>query len=85
MNRVDTIIRELSSRHQNADARFLAAVRPMVACIFDSGTPAAARVPLLEMLAETFDRDARMRRDFASIRQGLRELFERVRRGLEGR
>jgi hypothetical protein len=85
MDRVDTIIRELSSRHRNADDRFLAAVRPMVERILEPGTPADARVPLLEMLAETFERDARMREDFTNLRKGLRELFERLRRRLAER
>jgi cytochrome c oxidase assembly factor CtaG len=63
MERIDSLLRELSSRHRNHDARFLATVRPMVARILDPATPEAARVPLLELLAVTFERDAMVRRD----------------------
>lgn len=63
MNRIDSLMLELSSRHRNEDPRFLAAVRPMVAAILDAGTPDHSRVALLEHLAETFERDRRVRLD----------------------
>jgi hypothetical protein len=56
MERVDSLLSELSQRHHNQDPRFLAAVRPMVVTIPDPATPEHARVPLLELLAETFER-----------------------------
>tara|TARA_R110002094_G_scaffold25005_15_gene37290 strand:+ start:2779 stop:3033 length:255 start_codon:yes stop_codon:yes gene_type:complete len=61
MDRVDTLIAELSSRHSNRNPRFLEAVRPIVVKIFDDRTPEESRVPLLEMLAETFARDVASR------------------------
>jgi hypothetical protein len=82
MTRTDTILSELANRHRNTDPAFLAAVRPMVERILDPCTPEPARVPLLELLAETFERDAGMRRDFAAIRAGLERLFEHLRRRL---
>ncbi|MCA8976269.1 MAG: hypothetical protein KDC98_16230 [Planctomycetes bacterium] len=82
---MDAILSELSSRHQNTDVRFLTAVRPMVERILDDGTPEAARVPLLEMLAETFERDVCMRRDLAIVREGFAAFFEDLKRRLGGR
>ena len=84
MSRADNLIRELSIRHGNTDARFLTAVRPLVARILDDGTPEAARVPLLEMLAETFERDVRTRRDCASARAAWARFCERLQQLLRG-
>lgn len=63
MNRIDSLMLELSSRHRNNDQRFLTSVRPLVAAILDGGTPDHSRVALLEHLAETFERDRRVRLD----------------------
>ena len=84
MDRVDSLIHELSHRHRNLDERFLTAVRPMVARILDVATPEHARVPLLEMLAETFERDVQIRRDIAAARAAWDEFFARLRRLLRG-
>ncbi|MCB9879326.1 MAG: hypothetical protein H6835_17160 [Planctomycetes bacterium] len=84
MNRVDNLIRELASRHRNHDPRFLEAVRPMVASILDDRTPEHARVPLLEMLAETFERDVQVRRDCAAAQAAWAELFETLKRLIRG-
>ena len=80
MERIDSLLLELSARHQNQNPRFLAAVRPMVATILDPGTPTAARAPLLELLAETFDRDVKIRRDTAAAHAAWREFFARLQR-----
>lgn len=80
MTRAETLIRELSARHGNVDPSFLAAVHPLVAKILDAATPAAARVPLLELLAETFERDANIRRDLAAARAGLAQWLDDLRR-----
>ena len=74
MERVDSLISELSVRHQNADPRFLAAVRPLVASILDPATPEASRVPLLELLAETFERDVAIRDNCDAAQQPLDRL-----------
>ena len=84
MDRVDTLIAELSCRHQNTDTRFLAAVRPIVAKILDDKTPEEARVPLLEMLAETFARDVTVRANCESARVAWAEFAERLLRLLKG-
>jgi hypothetical protein len=80
MDRVDSLLRELSSRHRNQDARFLAGVRPMAEKILDANTPEAARVPLLELLAETFERDVQVRRDCAAARASFAAFFAELRK-----
>lgn len=80
MERIDSLLLELSTRHRNHDPRFLTAVRPMVATILDPGTPEAARVPLLELLAETFERDVQVRRDIANAHTAWGEFFARLRK-----
>ena len=84
MNRVDSLMHELASRHGNHDARFLDAVRPLVATILDAGTPEQARVPLLELLAETFERDVQVRRDCAAARAAWAEFIEVLKRLIRG-
>lgn len=84
MDRVDSLIHELSTRHQNSNPRFLAAVRPMVVNILDPATPEEARVPLMEMLAETFERDVQVRRDSEATKVALAAFFERLKRMLRG-
>ena len=84
MDRVDSLISELSTRHKNASPRFLAAVRPMVVSILDPATPEEARVPLMEMLAETFERDVQVRRDTEATKVALASFFERLKQLLRG-
>lgn len=85
MTRVDALLLELQARHHNDDPRFLTAVRPLVEKILDPGTPEAARVPLLEMLAETFERDVAIREATAQSQAAWRSFFANLRRmlGLE--
>ncbi|MBZ0150616.1 MAG: hypothetical protein K8J09_03720 [Planctomycetes bacterium] len=80
MDRVDSLLSELSSRHRNADPAFLAAVRPMVGGILEPGPPEHARVPLLEMLAETFERDVQIREDLQRARQAWSQFMARLQR-----
>ena len=80
MTRVDSLLLELSSRHRNHDPRFLAAVRPMVERIVDPATPEQARVPLLEMLAETFERDLQVRTDVAKAQQHWADFFAHLKK-----
>jgi hypothetical protein len=82
MDRVDSLLLELSSRHRNHDPRFLEAVRPMLASILDAGTPPSARVALLELLAETFERDRQVRIDCANAKAAWQELVAALQRML---
>lgn len=84
MERVDNLIAELASRYNNQDPQFLAAVRPAVVKILDEKTPEHARVPLLEMLAETFERDARSKQSCAAAKVAIAQWAETLRRLLRG-
>ncbi len=84
MTRIDSLLEELSARHRNQDPRFLAAVRPLAERILDPATPEPSRVPLLELLAETFERDARTRTDLAAASALWAQFFARLRRLLDG-
>ena len=84
MDRADSLIAELSSRHQNQSPKFLAAVRPLVVNILDEKTPEEARIPLLELLAETFERDVATRKNCAAARVAWQQWAEALRRLLGG-
>jgi len=83
MNRVDAILSELSARHHKVSAEFLVAVRPMVERILDPNTPEHTRVPLLELLAETVERDVKVRDDAVAARAELVEFFAAIRRAID--
>lgn len=82
MSRVDALLRELQTRHRNDHPGFLAAVRPLAVAIFDERTPVHAREPLLERLAETFERDRRVRDDFAEAQVEWRRYIAELKRYL---
>lgn len=84
MSRVEALLEELSARHGNREPRFHAAVRPLLERILAPGLGEAQRLPLLELLAETFERDAAVRRDAAAARACLRQWFANLRRLLGG-
>lgn len=83
-SRLDALMAELQARHGNHDPQFLAAIRPLVARILEPATPVTARVPLLELLAETFERDFQVRRDLAVAREHWQRFFDQLRRLLGG-
>ena len=83
MTRTDALITELSRRHDNAHPEFLAAVRPLVDRILEPGISDSARIELMEMLAETFERDVAIRRDLQRAQQGFDAFFAELRRILE--
>ena len=74
MTRVESLLTELSQRHRNSDPRFLAAVRPIVERIVDPALSEDVRVPLLELLAETFERDVQVRLDLRRMRQAWDQM-----------
>ena len=84
MDRVDTLIAELSSRYSNRNPRFLAAVRPIVVKILDDKTPEESRVPLLEMLAETFARDVASRNSGEAAQHAWAAWTDAIKRLLRG-
>ncbi|MCU0862295.1 MAG: hypothetical protein MUC36_00760 [Planctomycetes bacterium] len=80
MERIDSLLDELSSRHRNHDPRFLAAVRPMAASILDPALTDGQRVSLLELLAETFERDGQVRRDCVRAQAAWQQFFVAIHR-----
>ncbi|MFT7535974.1 MAG: hypothetical protein ACI85K_001927 [Hyphomicrobiaceae bacterium] len=84
MDRVDNLIAELASRHGNSSPRFLAAVRPVAVKILDDKTPDGARVPLLELLAETFERDVESRTNCAAAMVACAAWVDAMKRLLRG-
>jgi hypothetical protein len=85
MTRTDAILAELSRRHDHHHPGFLAAVRPLVDRILEPGLAEPARRHLMELLAETFERDVQVRRDIASAQAASRDFFELLRRLVGGR
>jgi hypothetical protein len=82
MSRVDALLQELQTHHRNGHPGFLAAVRPLAIAIFDDRTPDHARGALLERLAETFERDRRVRDDFAETQSEWRRFIAELKRYL---
>jgi len=79
VTRADSLISELAARHGNQDASFLTAIRPMVERLLDHATPESSPADLLELLTETFARDAMLRRDLEAARQHRSEYLRRLR------
>ena len=77
--RLDALMDELAARHGN-DAAFLASVRPMAERILDPGTPEDARPALLELLAETCERDVAVKRNCEKAVNGLQQWFSNLER-----
>lgn len=80
MPRVESLLLELQARHRNQDPRFLEAVRPMAERILDPTLSDAARVQLLELLAETFERDVQIRAATAASLVALRAWVANMKR-----
>ncbi len=78
--RVDSLIAELSSRHRNEDPRFLTAVRPIAERILALPLPDDRRCALLEMLAETFERDVAIRVNTAAAIEGWQRFLSDLQR-----
>lgn len=77
MTRTDALLAELAARHGNRQP-FLTAVRPMVERILAPGLEDTLRIHLLELLAETCERDTAIRVHSEAARAGFADLFERL-------
>ena len=55
-----------------------------MASILDPATPKASRVPLLELLAETFERDVAIRDNCDAARRSFEAWIEAIKRLLRG-
>ena len=60
MSRVDSLIAELRARHGD-DGNFFDHLRPLIEKIFDPATPEQSRNSLLELAAETCERNQEIR------------------------
>lgn len=84
-DRTTRILAELTERY-DLQADFVQKVRPMVDTIFSDDIKDEDRTALLEVLAETCERDLRMRKGSAALREALtglvdtlKELHDKVR------
>lgn len=77
MTRTDALLAELAARHGNRQP-FLTAVRPMVERILAPDLADSLRIHLLELLAETCERDTTIRVHTEAARAGWAEFFTRL-------
>ena len=75
--RIDRLLAELTQRY-SLQPDFIERLRPSVTLILSPEIGEETRLDLLGLLAETCERDQRLRRDFAAIRTGLDKLFPPV-------
>jgi hypothetical protein len=76
-NRARHLLDELTVRY-DLQPEFVARLAPTVEQILAPALSEDQRITLLELLAETCDRDQRLRRDFGAIREGLASLARRL-------
>lgn len=83
MSRVDSLIAELRARHGNEEL-FFDHLRPLVVKIFDPATPEESRNSLLELVAETCERNHEDKVNFAAAQKAWQDhmdhLIEMLRR-----
>jgi len=77
-NRPDRILDELTARY-DLQERFLEKLRPMVEKIFSEDIRDSDRTMLLEMLAETCERDRQLREGSEALRQAFVQLIATLR------
>ncbi len=78
VERADALIDELAARHGNAP-EFLEQIRPMVVRILHPDTPDASRPQLLELVAETCERQLTIKRNGEELRAAFDQLFDSIR------
>ena len=76
-NRVDSLLAELEARYPTGDG-FVDTLRPMAERILDAGTPEQHRPALLEMLAETCDRQIQIERNCARAIEAWRGFIDQL-------
>ena len=77
VSRVDGLLGELKSRH-GTEAQFMERLRPMVENILGEDTPDHMRSELLELLAETCDRQVKIQRDGVKMREAFQSFFANI-------
>lgn len=76
--RVEKILAELQSRYDLQDD-FLAKLRPMVSTVLSDEIDDEQRTGLLEMVAETCERDLRLRKGSVALKSALQSLVDTLR------
>lgn len=73
-DRIEHLLSELTQRYELTD-EFAGKLRPMIATIFSDEIRDEDRTQLLEMVAETCERDLRMRRGSVKLKECLQTLM----------
>ncbi|MCC6672557.1 MAG: hypothetical protein IT458_15945 [Planctomycetes bacterium] len=76
-DRVSSILAELGARH-GSDQAFLESLRPTVAKIVDPTLPDEVRVHLMELLADTCERERLIRQNTEQVQAHWQEFFSRL-------
>lgn len=82
MSRVDSLIAELRARHGNEEL-FFQRLRPLLEKILDPGTPEESRHSLLELAAETCERQQQVKTNGEAARVALQGYVENLNRTLK--
>ncbi len=77
ISRSEKILAELRERY-GLEERFVKQLGPILEVILSDSFSDDARLPLLEELAATCQRDQMIRQSMASAREGVQELFDRL-------
>ncbi len=83
MPRVERILNELRARYGN-DERFTERLRPMLKRIVDPSVSDESQVSLLELAAETCERDSQIKRDGEAARAAWDEYIQILLRLVRG-
>lgn len=76
--RVDGLLAELQARHKT-QPEFMEQLRPLLERILDDDTPEDCRPRLLELVAETCERQTRIAQATEALRAAFEEMFELMR------
>jgi hypothetical protein len=76
-SRSEKILAELGDRY-GLEERFVEKLAPILEVILGDSFSDEERLPLLEELAETCQRDQMIRQSMADARQGIQDLFDRL-------
>lgn len=74
VSRVDSLLAELTARH-GLSADYAARLRPLVERLLEPGIPEATRPALMELLAETCERQRRIEESGKQMKQAVQEFF----------
>ncbi|MEZ5987558.1 MAG: hypothetical protein R3F30_00225 [Planctomycetota bacterium] len=80
--RTEKLLAELAGRY-DLRSRFVAKLRPIARQILHGKLDEERRIQLLELLAETCDRDLRIRREANKAQEAVEQFFDRLRQMLQ--